>query len=215
MHWSSQSAVSGCLGTPNYLAKNQATIIAREARCTESVVWRERCLVNSVMRPAVAIAILACCLVLDAEAADPTCKDWTCQASHLVVPKTKDDLTLVEANNPIWREANDPPVTADECRKTPEYVNATDGTIFWEDCACDCSGPVRVALVALLAVVGFYSVVVFLFVSGIKILRSGPAKEYEDLKAAGKVREDTEEIGGDSATAWMTKSEDEIRTDVR
>lgn len=151
------------------------------------------------------LAVLLCCLasVADAQA---VCKDWTCQVSHLVVPKTKNDLIIADANATV---------TAAECGLNPDWVNSTDSTIFWEDCACGCSGPVRVALVALLGIMVFYIVVIFLFVSGITILRSGPAKEYEDLKAAGKVREDAEEIGGESATAWMSKSEDQIRTEVR
>lgn len=157
------------------------------------------------MQPTATIAALACCLVSVVDAQAALCKDHTCQLSHLVVPKTQDDVAIEDANATL---------IAADCDK-PEWTNSTDDSIYWEDCACKCSGPVRVALLALVAVMVFYAVVVFLFVTGVKILRSGPRAEYADLKAAGKVREDSEEIGGESETAWMTTSEDQIRTDVR
>jgi hypothetical protein len=160
---------------------------------------------RNAMRSSATIAALACCAA-PAVATVRVCKDLTCQVGYLVVPKTKHALTIADANDTV---------TAAECLARPEYVNATDGSIFWEDCACACSGPARVALVALLAVMAFYAVVVFIFVTGTKILRAGPAAEYATLKAAGKVREDSEEIGGESARAWMTKTEDTIRADVR
>lgn len=160
---------------------------------------------HNAMQPVTTIAALACCLVSTVNARATLCKDHTCQASYLVVPKPKDDLNIEEANATL---------AAADCQK-PEWINSTDNSIYWEDCACGCSGPVRVALVALVAVMVFYAVVVFLFVTGIKILRAGPSAEYADLKAAGKVKEDTEEIGGESDIAWISKSEDQIRTDVR
>lgn len=158
------------------------------------------------MRSSAAIAALACSVAPAVDATARVCKDLTCQVGYLVVPRTRHEDIIADANKTV---------TAADCLAKPEYVNATDGSIFWEDCACACSGPVRVALVALLAVMAFYAVVVLLFVIGTKILRAGPAAEYADLKAAGKVREDAEEIGGESARAWMTKPEDTIRTDVR
>ena len=145
-------------------------------------------------------------------AAETLCKNHICQGfleNPYLVPArwgANADKFIGEANATV---------TAVSCSENTEWVNSTDGSIWWEDCACNCGAATRVPLLGLVGIMVFYVVVVFLFVTGIKILRDGPTKEYENLKAAGKVTEDTEEIGGEAARAWMTKSEDEIRTDVR
>eukprot|EP01043_Picozoa_sp_COSAG02_P003783 COSAG02_NODE_95_length_37416_cov_60.512742_14_plen_831_part_00 len=128
------------------------------------------------------------------------CSEVVCGNPVYVVNREMHDLSVAEANSSV---------TADKCT---DFVNAT-GAILWEDCACGCGAAHRVMIYILGVLIIFYSIVVLLFVTGIKILRAGPRREYEDLKAAGKVREDTEEIGGDAARAWMSKSEDEVRTD--
>ena len=151
----------------------------------------------------VGLAALAC--IVAVTAVEDMCKEIECTNPVHAVNRIKHSSTISEANASV---------TDVDCRRAKEkFVNATDSSILWQDCACDCGAAHRVDIYILGVLVGFYSVVIFLFVSGVTILRAGPRKAYEELKAAGKVREDTQEIGGDSSRAWVSKPEDEIRTE--
>ena len=150
-----------------------------------------------------AVAVVAFGWAASSHAQVELCSDVVCGNPVHVVNREMYELSVAEANASV---------TAESCRAVADFVNTT-GTILWEDCACGCGSAHRVMIYILGVLIIFYSIVVLLFVIGIKILRAGPKREYEDLKAAGKVLEDTEEIGGDAARAWMSKSEDEVRTD--
>ena len=106
--------------------------------------------------------------------------------------------------------------TEDECRTGGHTATgAPDDDVLWEDCACGCRAPNRVGIIgAILGFWIFYAVVTMLFVGGISVLRAPHKKAYAELKAAGKVTEDTEEMGGDSSMGWMSKAEEEVRQDV-
>eukprot|EP01044_Picomonas_judraskeda_P002577 COSAG03_NODE_188_length_10927_cov_5.525028_9_plen_785_part_00 len=156
------------------------------------------------------LALVGACVWLSApaQAQVTTCAEVTCRNPVHVVNRDMHDLTFAEANESLTAESG-----GLSCLATSDFVNATDGSIYWQDCACGCGAAHRVMIYILGVLIAFYTVVVLLFVIGIKILRAGPKKEYEELKAAGKVLEDVEEIGGDASRAWMSKTEDTIRTD--
>ena len=143
------------------------------------------------------------CLAAAVRAQEPTCFEYECSEPINTPHYDQHDLTIAAAN-----------ATVDAASCAPTYVNETSGAVMWADCACGCGAAHRVAFWSLGALLAFYTVVIFLFVSGVTILRAGPRKKYEELRAAGKIKEDTQEIGGDSSRAWMSKSEDEVRTEV-
>jgi hypothetical protein len=158
-----------------------------------------------VPRARLALALCAAVwLVTPAQAQAELCEELLCNNPVHVVNREKHSSSIADGMASI---------TEADCLAKPDFVNGTDGSVLWKDCACDCGAAHRVAIYILGVLIAFYAVVVLLFVTGIKILRSGPTKEYELLKAAGKVREDTAEVGGEASLGWMTKSEDDVRTD--
>lgn len=165
--------------------------------------WREMKLFSQ-LKFTLALACALAWLAGPARAQVANCEEVVCNNPVHVVNRERHALTLAEANASV---------SVATCSEKSDFVNETDGSILWQDCACGCGAAHRVMMYVLGAMILFYTVVVFLFVTGINILRSGPAKEYAELKAAGKVKEAVEEIGGDAANAWMTKSEDEVRAD--
>lgn len=141
------------------------------------------------------------------DAASTTCEHVRCTTPEHNVPPDN-HLAEIADLNATRTEA--------ECRAGGHTATgAPDDDVLWEDCACGCRAPNRVGIVgAILGFWIFYAVVTMLFVGGISVLRAPHKKAYAELKAAGKVTEDTEEMGGDSSMGWMSKTEEEVRQDV-
>ena len=84
----------------------------------------------SQLRVAVAFAVVCAWLPTAAMAQeDALCADVVCTNPIFVVNRDMHDLTVAKANESV---------TATTCAETADFVNATDGTVYWQDCACGC-----------------------------------------------------------------------------